>query len=125
MDDTPDTSAEPRTNARDDYLFDLSHNRQGKALNRLCGSLMHAENRERFKADEEAYCDAYGLSAEQKRAVLQREWTEMLELGGSIFYTFKLAMLDQKSMQYLGGVFTGMTTDEFAETMRSGGRRFG
>ena len=38
------------------------------------------------------------------KAILERDWTAMLELGGSIFYTFKLAMLDGKSMQYLGGV---------------------
>ena len=49
----------------------------------------------------------------------------MLELGGSIFYIYKLAMLDEKSMQYLGGVFTGMSAEEFTATMRSGGRRFG
>jgi protocatechuate 4,5-dioxygenase, alpha chain len=111
--------------AQDDYVLDLAHNRRGLALNRMCGSLKHAENRERFSADEAAYCDEYGLSADQKKAVLARDWTGMLDLGASIFYTFKLAMLDQKSMQYLGGVFTGMTTEEFTAAMRSGGRRFG
>lgn len=32
----------------------------------------------------------YGLTAEQREAVLSRDWTRMLELGGSIFYVFKL-----------------------------------
>lgn len=125
MTDAHESNPNPPTPARDNYLFDVTHNRQGQALNRFCASLMRAENRERFKVDEESYCEEYRLSPEQKRAVLDRDWTGMLELGGSIFYTFKLAMLDQKSMQHLGGVFTGMTTEEFAEAMRSGGRRFG
>ena len=107
------------------YVFDTADNRRGWALNRLCGSLKDADNRVRFSADEGAYCDAYGLTAEQREAVLGRDWTRMLELGGSIFYVFKLAVLDQKSMQYLGGVFTGMTTEEFAQALEAGGRSFG
>lgn len=111
--------------ARDDYLLDLSATRRGYALNRMCLSLKDTDNRARFSADEPAYCDAYGLSPEQRKAVLERDWTAMLDLGGSIFYTYKLAMLDKKSMQYLGGVFTGMTLEEFTAVMRSGGRKFG
>jgi protocatechuate 4,5-dioxygenase alpha chain len=107
------------------YVFDAAESRRGRALNRLCGSLKYAENRERFKADETAYCAAYELTAEQRDAVLQRDWNRMMELGGSIFYVFKLAMVDGKSMQYLGGVFTGMTPEEFAEALKAGGRSFG
>ncbi|MEV5410002.1 hypothetical protein AB0K60_14345 [Thermopolyspora sp. NPDC052614] len=110
---------------RDNYVLDVSAGRRGYALNRMCGSLTDPENRRRFLADEAAYCDAYGLSPEQKRAILERDWTAMLDLGASIFYTVKLAMVDKKSVQDLGAVFTGMTTEEFTATMRAGGRRFG
>lgn len=48
------------------YVFDAAESRRGRALNRLCGSLKEAENRERFKADEAAYCEAYGLTAAQR-----------------------------------------------------------
>jgi protocatechuate 4,5-dioxygenase alpha subunit len=113
------------TTARDDYPLDLAANRRGYPLNRLCGSLKDEANRRRFVADEDAYCDAYGLTPAQKAAILGRDWTAMLELGGSIFYTVKLAMVDRKSMQYLGGVFTGMTAEEFTLAMRAGGRRVG
>ena len=107
------------------YVFDGAHSLRGYALNRMCASLTDAANRERFARDEAAYCDAYGLTPEQKRAIVERDWTGMLELGGSFFYTFKLAVLDKLSMQHLGGVFTGMTAEEFAATMRAGGRCFG
>jgi len=107
------------------YVFDTAESRRGQALNRLCGSLKDAAERERFRADEAAYCAAYGLTPEQRDAVLERNWTRMLDLGGSIFYVFKLAVLDQRSMQYLGGVFTDMTTEEFTQALKSGGRSFG
>lgn len=38
---------------------------------------------------------------------------------------FKLAMVNQQSMQYLGEVFTGMTTEEFTQALKAGGRNFG
>lgn len=111
--------------AKDDYPLDLAANRRGYPLNRMCGSLKHEANRRRFLDDEAAYCDEYDLTPEQKKAILDRDWTGMLDLGGSIFYTYKLAMVDKKSMQYLGGVFTGMTVEEFTAAMRSGGRNLG
>jgi protocatechuate 4,5-dioxygenase, alpha chain len=111
--------------AQDNYILDLTQNRRGYALNRMCGSFKDSENRDRFTADEAAYCDAYGLSPQQKQAVLDRDWIGMSDLGASIFYIFKLAMMDKKSMQYLGGVFTGMTADEFAAELSAGGRSFG
>jgi protocatechuate 4,5-dioxygenase alpha chain len=107
------------------YVFDAEDSRRGYPLNRLCGSLKYADNRERFRADEAAYCDAYRLSPEQRDAVLTRQWTTMLELGGSIFYVFKLAVFDNLSMQYLGGVFTGMSTEDFSAALKAGGRSFG
>lgn len=113
------------TKARDDYPLDLAANRRGYALNRLCGSLKDEVNRRRFLADEAAYCDEFALTPAQKAAILGRDWTAMLDLGGSIFYTYKLAMVDKLSMQHLGGVFTGMTAEEFTAAMRSGGRDLG
>ncbi|MBP2326961.1 protocatechuate 4,5-dioxygenase alpha chain [Kibdelosporangium banguiense] len=113
------------TTAKDNYVLDLENNRRGYALNRMFGSFRHAENRDEFAADEAAYCDHYGLTSEQKKVVLQRDWIGMLDLGASIFYSFKLATMDRKSMQYLGGVFTGMTAEQFAEALQAGGRKFG
>jgi protocatechuate 4,5-dioxygenase, alpha chain len=104
------------------YVFDGEQSRRGYRLNKLCSSLRSAENRAEFQRDEDAYCEAYGLTADQKKAVLARDWSRMLDLGGNIFYVFKLAMLDHRSMQYLGGVFSGMSEEEFTAMMRAGGR---
>lgn len=108
------------------YIYDTKLSNQGRNLNKMCYSLKEAENREKFQLDEAAYCDAYKLSPEQKQAVLERDWVNMIERGGaSIFYIIKLAAIDKKSMQDLGGIFTGMTTEEFVAELRKGGRKFG
>jgi protocatechuate 4,5-dioxygenase alpha chain len=106
-------------------VFDGRASRQGFRMNKLFMSLRFAGNRERFLADEDAYCDEFGLSPEQHTAVTGRDWRAMIDLGGSIFYVYKLAMMDGRSMQYLGGVFTGMTGEDFVAAMRAGGRTDG
>lgn len=106
-------------------VFDGRTSRRGLRMNKLFMSLRTAQNRERFLADEAAYCQEFGLTPEQQQAVLDRDWQAMIDLGGSIFYVYKLAMMDGLSMQYLGGVFTGMGEQEFQAAMRAGGRRDG
>ena len=106
-------------------IFDGDTSRRGLRMNKLFMSLREGANRDRFLADETAYCREFGLSAEQEKAVLDRDWQAMIDLGGSIFYVYKLAMMDGRSMQYLGGVFTGMGEDDFLAAMRAGGRRDG
>src|SRR5690625_1047877 len=107
----------------ENYLFTLEAYAQGRPLNLLCASLMDPNKRATFLADEAAYCDSYGLSPEQKQAVLDREWSEILNLGGTIFYVYKLAMVLGVSMQDLGGIFTGMSTDEFKTMLKNGGNK--
>lgn len=111
-----------RPDRPDTYVFDGSTSRLGYRMNKMFMTLRDPAARDEFRADEAGYCDRFGLSAEQKRAVLDRDWQAMLDLGGSIFYVYKLAMMDGRSMQYLGGVFTGMTEEEFVAALRSGGR---
>ena len=104
------------------YVYDGAASRRGYKMNKLFASLGDPAGRDRFAADEAACCQEFGLSAEQTRAVLERDWQAMIDLGGSIFYLFKLAMTDERSMQYLGGVFTGMTEEEFMAALKSGKR---
>ena len=104
------------------YVFDGPTSRRGLRMNQLFMSLRSAANRERFTADEKSYCQEFGLSPEQERAVLDRDWKAMADLGGSVFYYFKLAVMDGRSMQYLGGVFSGMTEEDFRDALVQGGR---
>jgi protocatechuate 4,5-dioxygenase alpha chain len=106
-------------------IFDGQTSRRGLRMNKMFMSFRDEANRTRFLADEVAYCQEYGLTPAQQEAVVDRDWSAMIDLGGSIFYVYKLAMIDGRSMQYLGGVFTGMGEEDFLAAMRAGGRRDG
>ena len=104
------------------YVLDGEHCRKGYSLNMFCMSLNEPANRDAFRADPEGYLDGYALTPQQRRAVLERDWVQMLRLGGNIYYTFKLAAFDGLSMQQLGGMMSGATGEEFAQMMIDGGR---
>ena len=104
-------------------MFDAQRSRQGYHLNMFCMSLMKAENRETFKANERAYLDRWPMTEEQKQAVLDRDWNGMIDRGGNIYYLAKLFFTDQKSFQYVAAIMTGSTQEEYAAMMLKGGRR--
>lgn len=104
------------------YVMDGAHCRKGYRLNMLCMSLNDADNRAEFGRDEAGYIDKFGVTDEQKQAILERDYLELLRLGGNIYYTFKIAIFDRKSMQYVGGQMSGITEEAFREMMIGGGR---
>ena len=104
------------------FVFDGDRSRQGYWLNMFCMSLRDEANREAFRADEEAYLDKYPLTPEQRDAVRRRDWLRMLELGGNIYYTFKLAACDGMTFQQLAAKQTGVSEDEYVAMMVGGGR---
>jgi protocatechuate 4,5-dioxygenase alpha chain len=104
------------------FVFDGRRSRQGYWLNQFCMSLRDDANRQAFRADEQAYLDRFPLTAEQRQAVLDRDWLRMLELGGNIYYTFKLAACDGLTFQQLAAKQTGVTEEEYVAMMVGGGR---
>lgn len=103
-------------------VFDGRRSRRGYALNKFLMSLNQPANREAFQNDEGAYLDRFAVDGEQREAVLKRRWLELIELGGNVYYTYKLAACDGMTFQDLAGEQTGMTADEFAQMMLDGGR---
>jgi protocatechuate 4,5-dioxygenase, alpha chain len=103
-------------------IFDADQSRKGYWLNQFCMSLMKAENRERFKADERAYLDAWPMTEEQKQGVLTRDLNRCIAAGGNIYFLAKIGATDGKSFQYMAASMTGMTQDEYAAMMLAGGR---
>ena len=103
-------------------LFDMDQARKGYGLNQFCMSLMKADNRARFKADERAYLDEWDMSEEQKQAVLARDLNRCIQAGGNIYFLAKIGATDGKSFQQMAGSMTGMTEDEYRSMMISGGR---
>jgi len=103
-------------------VFDSDVARRGYWINQFCMSLMKAENRQRFRADEKAYLDGWRMSAEQKQAVLDRDYNRILELGGNVYFFAKLFYTDQQSFEQAASSMTGMTREAYREMMLSGGR---
>jgi protocatechuate 4,5-dioxygenase, alpha chain len=104
------------------FVFDADRARQGYHVNMFCMSLLKAENRERFKADEEKYLDDYPMTPEQREAVLKRRWNRILELGGNIYFLAKLGATDGLSFQQVAAIMTGSTQEQYAQMMLNGGR---
>ena len=104
------------------FVFDADRSREGYHLNQFCISLRLQVNRDKFNADEEAYLDAFPMTPEQRKAVLKREWNHLLEIGGNIYYTSKLAANDGINFQNLAGIMTGMGREDYRKMMVDGGR---
>jgi protocatechuate 4,5-dioxygenase alpha chain len=104
------------------YVYDARRGREGYALNMFCMSLNKAENRKSFKDDASAYLDHFALTAEQRRAVLQRDWLGMLKVGGNIYYTIKIAFCDGLTFQDVAGMMSGVPKEAYAQMMLAGGR---
>jgi protocatechuate 4,5-dioxygenase alpha chain len=103
-------------------VFDADMARKGHHLNQFCMSLMKAENREKFFADESAYLDQWPITAEQKQAVLDRDYNAMIYSGGNIYFLSKIFSSDGLSFMHAASTMTGMTKDEYAQMMIDGGR---
>ena len=104
------------------YLFNKDRCHEGYHLNMFCMSLMTAQNREAFLADEPGYLDRFPLTEEQRRCVLERDWLGMIHVGGNIYYTSKLGAALGRSFQYMAGAMSGLTQEEYRAMMAAGGR---
>ena len=104
-------------------VFDSDQSRKGYHLNQFCMSLMSAENRARFKADEHAYLDEWAMSEEQKQAVLDRDLNRCMDLGGNIYFLAKIGATDGHSFQQMAGSMTGMSEEAYRDMMLAGGRQ--
>ena len=103
-------------------IFDMEQSRKGYWLNQFCMSLMKAENRERFKADQRAYVDEWPMTEAQKQAELNADLNAGIREGGNIYFLAKLGATHGKSFQQMAGSMTGMTEEEYRDMMIRGGR---
>jgi len=103
-------------------VFTAARARRGYHLNQFAMSLMKAENRERWKADERAYLDEWKLDEEQKQAVLDRDYNRLLDLGGNIYFLAKVFSTDGKSFLQAVSTMSGMSLEDYSAMMIAGGR---
>jgi protocatechuate 4,5-dioxygenase alpha chain len=103
-------------------VFTAQQSRKGFYLNQFCMSLMKPKNRERFRDDQRAYLDEWPMTEAQKVAVLERDYNAMLQEGGNVYFLAKIFGTDGISFQDAAASMTGMTKEEYAAMMLSGGR---
>jgi protocatechuate 4,5-dioxygenase alpha chain len=103
-------------------IFTAARARQGYHLNQFAMSLMKAENRERWKADERKYLEEWPMSDEQKEAILARDYNRCLELGGNVYFLAKVFSTDGLSFAEAVSTMTDMSFPEYRDMMLKGGR---
>jgi len=103
-------------------IFDGSQAIKGYALNRMCFSFNDAANRKAFLADEDGYCQRFGLSAAQREAVRNRNVLELIDAGGNIYYLAKLAGIFGLNVQDVGAQQTGLSVEQFKARLLQAGK---
>lgn len=100
-------------------IFDGAAAMKGYALNKMCYSFNEARNREEFLANEDAYCERFGLNAEQREAIRRRDVLDLIEAGGNVYYLAKFAGIFGWNVQDIGAQQTGMNVDEFKAKLQA------
>lgn len=103
-------------------VYTAARARKGYWINQFAMSLMKAENRTRFKADEKAYLDEWPISEEAKEALLARDYNRLLDLGGNVYFLSKLFSTDGLSFAEAVSTMTDMSFPEYRQMMLDGGR---
>ncbi|AXB80476.1 protocatechuate 4,5-dioxygenase subunit alpha [Novosphingobium sp. P6W] len=103
-------------------VYTAARARQGYHLNQFAMSLMKAENRVRWLADEAGYLDEWPMTQDQKVAVLARDYNRLLDLGGNIYFLAKVFSTDGLSFLQAVSTMTGMSVEDYSAMMNAGGR---
>lgn len=102
-------------------IFDGREAMKGYALNKMCYSLNSEENRKTFLADEQAYCEKFGLNEAQRAAVRDKDVLGLIAAGGNVYYLAKLAGAWGLNVQDIGAQQTGMPLDDFKDMLAKAG----
>ena len=101
------------------YVFDGKKSHSAFGLNKLLFSFNSEENRQQYARDPAAYADKFGLSPEQKEALVKDDFLSLLRQGANIYYLAKLAVPRGFTVQDAGAAFQGITTEEFQDKLTS------
>ena len=105
------------------YIFDLERSAKALRLNRFLHGFTVPADRELFKTAPEAAIQKAGLTAEERRMVLELDWAALMRYGASFFCLEKLARVKGVSNPEMVAGFRGETLEEFLKTRRVPGAR--
>lgn len=105
-------------------VFDQEQTRLGYRLNKFAMSMTRPENREAFKANEEAYMAGWDLTEQEKQLIRDRDWRAIMEEhGGNIYMIMKIGAVLGQGLYQLGAHQRGQTYEEFLATRNASGAR--
>jgi protocatechuate 4,5-dioxygenase, alpha chain len=84
-------AVQPRDLPEDLDLFDEQAATRGIRLNKAAYSLKHAEQRELFAKDEEAWMKQFALTPEERELMRARDWIGLWRAGMTIYVMVKLS----------------------------------
>jgi protocatechuate 4,5-dioxygenase alpha subunit len=116
-----DNQINPQRSIPDTSVFDLRSSFKGYRINKLANSLNTPENRNAFKADEEAYMARFGLTDEEKALIRKRDFNGLIDAGGNIYYLIKIGFCTGFGLYRMGAQMRGETYEQFLETRKDKG----
>ena len=87
--------------------------RRGYRLNRMLYELRLPERRAALQADPEAFYRGSGLSDEEIRLLLARDWQGLIEAGANIYFLMKLGAALGEHLFQMGAQMRGEPFDSF------------
>ena len=99
------------------YVFDGKRAHSAYGLNKLFYSFNSADCRAEFDRDPSAYCEKFGLTAEQKRLVVEQDFLGVLRSGANIYFMAKYSIPRGVTVQDTGAAFQGITGHELREKL--------
>ena len=94
-------------------VFTGARSHQGYRINKLAMSLTDPTKRDAFRADERAYMAKFGLTEVEMDLVARRDWTGLVDAGGSIYVLLKIAATVGQNLLQIGAQMRGETLEEF------------
>lgn len=105
-------------------IFDAEQAQLGYRLNKFAMSMVKAENREAFAADEEAFLAASDLTDEEKQLIRDRDWRAIMdEHGGNVYMIMKIGAVIGQGLYQIGAHQRGETYEEFLATRNAAGAK--
>lgn len=102
-------------------VFDLGMSWRGLRINTLCNALSQPQEREAFKADEEAFMGRFGLTETERQLVRARDFSGLLAAGGNIYFLLKLGVVTGNGLYKMGAGMRGETHEQFLATRNDSG----
>ena len=105
-------------------VFDGPESRKGYRLNKFAMSFTRAENREAFKADEEAFMEKWQLNEIEKQHLRDRNFHGLVdECGGNIYMIMKIGTCTGHGLYLIGAQLRGQSFEDFMATRNAKGAR--